>query len=145
MILVQNIGNLCRECTRNRQLHIGRALCHWSCGISSLNQITFIFEIVTFILYKSVIHDFGPKKCNLCRQCSRNRQLHIRRAWCHWSRGISSLNQITFLFKIVTFIRAKARFVILVQKYVTFAESVLETGNSTLGEHGGVGVVLYPH
>ena len=29
--------------------------------------------------------------------------------------------------------------------YVTFAESVLETGNSTFGEHGGVGVVLYPH
>ena len=29
--------------------------------MSSLNQITLIFEIVTFILYKSVIHDFGPK------------------------------------------------------------------------------------
>ena len=26
----------------------------------------------------------------------------------------------------------------------TFAESVLETGNSTLGEHGVVGVVVYP-
>ena len=29
--------------------------------------------------------------------------------------------------------------------YVTFAESVLEIGNSTFGEHGDVGVVVYPH
>ena len=34
---------------------------------------------------------------------------------------------------------------ILVQKYVIFAESILETGNRTLGEHGGDAVVLYPH
>ena len=29
--------------------------------------------------------------------------------------------------------------------YETFAESVLETGNSTLGEHGAVGVALYSY
>ena len=80
----------------------------WSCGISSLNQITLIFEIVTFILYKSVIHDFGPKICDLCRECSRNRQLHFWRAWWRWSRGISSLNQTTLIFGIVTFILYKS-------------------------------------
>ena len=29
--------------------------------------------------------------------------------------------------------------------YETFAESVLETGSSTWGERGVVGVVVYPH
>ena len=102
------ICNLCRECSRNRQLHFWRAWWHGSCGISSLNQITLIFEIVIVILCKSVIHDFGPKICNLCRECSRNRQLHFGRAWCRWSCGISSLNQITLIFGIVIFILYKS-------------------------------------
>ena len=108
MIFSQKTCNLCSECSRNRQLHFGRAWCRWSCGISSLNQITFICEIVTFILYKSVIRDFGPKMCNLCGECSRNRQLHCGRARCRWSRGISSLNQITLIIEIVTFILYKS-------------------------------------
>ena len=107
MIVVRNIWNICRERSQNRQLHFWRAWWRWSCGISSLNQITLIFEIVIVILCNSVIHDFGPKICNLCRECSRNRQLHIGRAWCRWSRGISSLNQITLIFEIVTFILYK--------------------------------------
>ena len=108
MILVRNIYNLCKECSRNRQLHFWRAWWCWSCGISSLNQITLIFGIVIVILCKSVIHDFGPKICNLCRECSRYRQLHFWRAWCRWNRGISSLNQITLIFEIVTFILYKS-------------------------------------
>ena len=65
---------------------------------------TLLFGIVTFILYKRVIQDFGPKLWNLCRECSRNRKLHFWRAWCRWSGGISTLNQITLIFEIVTFI-----------------------------------------
>ena len=67
------------------------------------------------------------------------------RAWWRWSRVIFSLNQITLIFENVTFILCKSVIHDLVQIYVTFAESILETGNYTLGEHGGVGVVLYSH
>ena len=88
---------------------------------------------------------FAQNMCNLCSECSRNRQLHFGRAWWRWGRVIFSLNQITLIFEIVMFILYKRVNHGLGKIYVTFAESVLETGDSTLGEHADVGVVLYSH
>ena len=127
-------------------LHMGRPWWRWSRVIFSLNQITLISEIVTFILCKSVIHDFGPKFMKpLQRVFSKQatphgtsmvalelwyilikpNNIHIRN--CH----------IYPLQKCDSWVWSKIR--------ITFAESVLETGNTTFGEHGAVGGVVYPH
>ena len=138
------IRNLCRECSRNRQLHFGRAWWRWSRVISSLNQITLIFGIVTFILYKSVLHDFGPKFMKPLQS------VFSKQATPLWA-SIVSLVSWYFLIKannthvwnchIYPIQKRDSRF--WSEIYESFAESVLETGNSTLGEHSAVSVVLF--
>ena len=103
MISGWNLCNLWRECPRGGQLNIGRAMCHWNRGISSLNQLTLIFEIVTFIRCNRWFMISRWNVCILWRECSRSGQLRIGPARCHWSRGISSLNQLTLIFEFVTF------------------------------------------
>ena len=107
MSLVRNICNLCGECSQNRQLHYRRAWCRWSCGISSLNQITLIFEIVTFILCKRVNRGYRENFMKPSQRMFSKQAAALLRAWCRWSRAISSLNQITLIFEIVTFFLCK--------------------------------------
>ena len=132
MILVRNMCNLCRECSRNRQYHFCRAWCRWSCGISSLNQITLLFEIVTFILYKSVIHDFGPKYMQpLQRVFSKQATPHGASMVPLESCYILIKPNNTHIKNCHIYPVQKGKSWFWAKMYETFAESVLETGKST--------------
>ena len=146
MISGWNMWNLWHECSRSGQLHIGRARCRWDRAISSLNQLALIFEIVTFILYKSVIHDFRQKYMK-----------HLERVVSKWATphraSMVSLESWHTLIKTINTYISNCH-IYHVQKcdswfrdeiYETFITSVLEVGNSTSGEHGVIGIVAYPH